>query len=313
MLDSERRSPRILVIGNNTLDQVFTVEGRLPHDTKTQAVSLVHYPGGQAANVAFTLAGLGLAVDYLGSFGDDPAGTAVRGSLAAVGIGLAACPVIPDCPTHSAVLFIDRRCGDRTIVMYKDPRLAVPGEAVWLQEIAALDLLYLDNHEPAASLAAARLARERGIPVLADLEEVDENTPRILSLITSLIAPASVLHQLTGEDDLEAALARARRMGPHTVVATAGIQGCVGLHGALSPIFVPAAPCQVRDTTGAGDAFHAGFVAAAFGGRDFAECLSFATRLAAAKCEEPGPRLTVATLAAWRREVFWRDGRSPLL
>ena len=50
------------------------------------------------------------------------------------------------------------------------------------------------------------------------------------------------------------------------------------------------AECQARDTVGAGDAYHAGFLAAVDRGVvDLVDCMGLATRVAAALCETPGP------------------------
>jgi sugar/nucleoside kinase (ribokinase family) len=297
--------PRVLAIGNNTIDQVFMIESLRHHD-KVSALSLQHYFGGQAANVAFTLAGLGLEVEYLGAFGDDIAGSEGRRALAAAGVRLERCPTVKYCPSHTAVLFVERSSGERTIVMYKDTRLGLTIEAVQPGSFASLDLLYIDNHEPTASLAAAQLARGKGIPVLADLEEASEQTLSILPWVTSLIAPTSVIHDLAGKDDLEGALRIVQGLGPKTVVATSGAAGAAAVHAGIPIIRVPAAACQVVDTTGAGDAFHAGFAASALFRQDFQACLSFAASLAAAKCEESGPRLTPAALKTWQRELWSR-------
>ena len=86
------------------------------------------------------------------------------------------------------------------------------------------------------------------------------------------LTPAEVEERLV--HDVKAA-------GIPKMVATLGAQGAVyadidGNHG-----FVPAIPCDVKDTTGAGDAFFAGVAAGLTYGKDLAKACEIGTRLAA--------------------------------
>lgn len=60
-----------LVVGNSILDQVWSSEQRLIVDDKITVRRFAKYPGGQAANAAYTMARLGLKVEFAGSFGED--------------------------------------------------------------------------------------------------------------------------------------------------------------------------------------------------------------------------------------------------
>ena len=78
--------------------------------------------------------------------------------------------------------------------------------------------------------------------------------------------------QLTGARDLGEALAELAAKVP-TLVITRGADGALGVRGRRA-VEVPAAPVgQVVDTTGAGDLFAAGFLAARCRGHDLRNCL----------------------------------------
>ena len=301
----------VLAIGNNTIDHVFmTPHGATP-GSKTIATSLRCYAGGQAANVAADLAGLGLFVHYLGAYGDDQAGTISKRSLARLGVRLDGCRSVRGCPSHQATVVVDAASGGRTIVMYKDVRLTLDHSAVdpaWLEGIG---LVYLDGHEPGASLAAARLAKERGIPALADAECVHEGLRELLPYLSSLIAPMDVIAEVAGDADPRAAVLKVHEKGPNTVIATAGASGAVGANRDAGLLHVPALECPVVDTTGAGDAFHAGYIAGIFAGLPFGDAMQFATHVAAAKCGEPGPRVRLSRLRNLRQVLLggleWRN------
>jgi sugar/nucleoside kinase (ribokinase family) len=287
----------ILVIGNNTIDQVLTMRGRLVHGQKSIADGLQLYAGGQAANVACTLAGLNLSVHYLGAFGDDPGGVLSKVSLMDCQISLEGESTIPNCVNHTAVVIVDCESGRRTIIMRKDDRLRLTRQSVRPEWVNRATLVYVDNQEPEAALEAALLASRRSIPVLADLERLVPLTTKIVSYLSSLIAPARILCDLTSCEDLRSALLEAQRMGPSTVIATRGSAGAMGVSADGIPESVPAFSCSVKDTTGAGDAFHAGYAAAIFAGLDFRRAMQFASRVAAAKCEFSGPRVSRERLA----------------
>lgn len=286
--------PSIVVIGNNTIDNVYVTHGVPGPDQKLNAISVKQYAGGQAANVAHCLAAFGLPVHFLGSFGDDEAGTASKASLLDCGISLEGELTVSQCPTHVATVIVDHESHRRSIVMYKDDRLRLRNSFVKPEWVQRASLVYFDNHEPEAALAAAKVASAREIPVLADLEVLGPRVAEMLSHISSLIAPAEILGEMTGEEDVEKALRWTQRTGPSTVVATMGSAGAIGISGDHAPVSVPAAPCNVVDTTGAGDAFHAGYIAGVCAGMGFPEALKFASHTAAAKCEENGPRVGFA-------------------
>jgi sulfofructose kinase len=290
--ESRTTTGPVLVLGNNTVDLVFRMPGTIPRDGKVQAESLTVTAGGQAANVAHALALLGVPVRYVGAFGGDDDSALSRRSLEDVGVDTSRCIAVAGCPAHRAAVLVDTRAGGRSIVMYKDSRLELAPEVITPELMGGVRLVYLDNHEPRASAVAARLARARGIPVVADLESVSDLAVAVLTDVDVLIAPAEVLSGLTEENDVVPMLRAVQRLGPRTVVATAGPRGADGVEALGPPTHVPSRPCPVVDSTGAGDAFHAGYIAALLRGADFPARLELATAVAARKCGVAGPRLT---------------------
>jgi sugar/nucleoside kinase (ribokinase family) len=190
------------------------------------------------------------------------------------------------------------------IVMYKDDRLRLDPAIITVDLVHSACLVYLDNYEEQASLAAADLAAAGRIPVVADLEYLSEHTLSILSRVDTLIAPKAVLCDLTGEVDPQRLVRAVQLLGPRTVVATAGADGAFGVDAADGLVQVPSRPCRMTDSTGAGDAFHAGYVAGMCWGLDFAARLHLATHVASLKCEVSGPRLTAESVPAIRRRVL---------
>ena len=77
---------------------------------------------------------------------------------------------------------------------------------------------------------------------------------------------------------------------------TFGAGGVLGLEGDAF-VGVPAFAVESVDTTGAGDAFHAGYACALARGEPFARALRFGAAVAALKCRAWGGRTGLPTLA----------------
>ncbi|MEF2072553.1 carbohydrate kinase family protein [Consotaella aegiceratis] len=285
------------MVGNNIADEVLFVDG-LTVDGKVFCEDWRRFAGGQAANVAATLSHLGLPTVFVGRFGGDEAGKFTRDALRDAGV------VVPDIAiaagrTMSAIVAVDRLRHQRTILMRRDPALMrepLPIGAIDLEEIG---ILYGDGFERQAFLVLARQMRDLGRPVVSDLEQRSPDDARLLALVTHLVAPAEILRDLAGEPETVSAILRLTKAGPSIVVATQGGDGAVGTDGD-TVVTVPAETCDVTDTTGAGDAFHAGFMAGLHQGLDLKETLRLANRVAAVKCTQPGPKATAPSLAPFR-------------
>ncbi|MDQ3586666.1 MAG: carbohydrate kinase family protein, partial [Acidobacteriota bacterium] len=153
---------------------------------------------------------------------------------------------------------------------------------------------------PLACARVAREARAAGTIVSADIDNIYEGLPELLPLIDVLISSKEFPHRLTGITDERAALAEVKaRMGTNTLVGmTRGERGALIFHeGKLieTPAFPVPGGC--RDTTGAGDAFHAGFLYGMLQGEEIETCLTLGCAVAALKCRRLGARAGLPTPA----------------
>src|SRR5207247_9555485 len=88
-----------------------------------------------------------------------------------------------------AVMLIEEGVGERTILWRRDPRLQYPVGELRRDLIAGARLLHLDGCDSAAALQAAQWAREAGIPVVIDIDELyDDSTEELLRVVDYLIA-----------------------------------------------------------------------------------------------------------------------------
>lgn len=293
----------VLVVGNLIVDTVLRT-AEVPRDGKVFIDSKASYVGGQAANGACALALLGLAPGFVTRVGNDAVGKAALDDLRAAGVDVDRSIMTDGADTMTATIIVDIKQNERTILMHRDVRLAArrpitAADAGWIEAATDhCDLVYLDGYHLDIALPIAEAARRKGKPVLSDLEQVNADTPALLERADILIAPQAVIHQLTHIADPGSAVAALLNRGMTTVIATNGAQGSCGIsRDTPRPVHVPAALCTPVDTTGAGDAFHAGYIAGLLQGLALEAAMHLASNVAAAACETPGPRVSHEALS----------------
>ncbi len=202
-----------------------------------------------------------------------------------------------------AFIIIDERSGERTIIWDRDERLAYRREEAPVELAGRGRVLHLDAHDPPACAEMARAARAQGTIVSADIDNIYEGLPELLPLIDILISSTEFPFRLTGIGDERASLIEIKsRYGSRVVGMTRGTRGAIIL---CEGEFVEAAAYRVpegcRDTTGAGDAFHGGFIYGLLEGLDIEASLRMANATAALKCRKLGARTSLPT----REELNW--------
>jgi sugar/nucleoside kinase (ribokinase family) len=289
-----------VAVGECSLD-LLCVLPRFPRqDDKTRVTERVELPGGQAATAAVACARLGWRSRYVGAIGSDRAGTHVRRALEAEGVDVHAV-VKTDAATRSAVVLVDQSSGRRTILEARDDRLDVGDHEIRSEVFGSGRIVLVDGSDPRLSLRAAREARTAGARTLVDIDRASDGVVDLLRHIDVVIAPAPLVHELSGCAALDQALRElAASSGAAAVVATAGPDGAVVWGGGVMTR-IAAPPTKVVDSTGAGDAFRGGFAAGWLSSAgevaDLIGITRFAARVAAWNCRTLGAQAGLPTLA----------------
>jgi ribokinase len=292
---------RLVVLGDVMVDVVCRLDGPLALGSDAPARIEFGY-GGSAANVAaWAAVGEALSSDapvLAGRIGADERGRAAEAELRATGVDTRLA-VDPEHPTGTCVVLVGPD-GERSMV--PDPgandRLAdgdLPDEALVPGAHLHLTGYSLVRHgsRPAACSAIAR-ARERGVTVSVDPSSAALLSPRFLDQLAGvglLLPNLEEAAALSGEEDAEQAASVLARRVPEVVV-TLGPGGALWTDGS-SLCHVAAAggaAGAALDTTGAGDAFAAGFLIARLSGASPDGALHAGCRLAAAAVRTPGAR-----------------------
>lgn len=283
--------------GLNAVDHLIVVPEYPEFDTKVRFTEYEKSAGGQTASAMVCLQRLGLKTAYAGRFGSDEDGRFGLRAIEYEGVNLDSAQVIDGADNQIAFIMIDSRSGERTIIWDRDERLSYRADEAPVEIAPRGRVLHIDAHDPPACAVMARVARDAGVIVTSDIDNIYEGLPELLPLIDVLITSAEFPHRLTGISDERAALVEIKaRYGFAIVGTTLGARGariyCEGQF-VESPAF--AVPGGCRDTTGAGDAFHGGFIYGLLNGEDVETCLKLGNAVAALKCRSLGARAALPT------------------
>ena len=284
--------------GLNAVDHLVVVPAYPAFDTKIRLLSHTRAAGGQTATTLTGMQRLGRRTAYAGRFGSDDAGRFGLEALRAEGVCLEFAEVVEGAHNQVAYIVIDARTGERTIMWDRDERLAYREDEAPRDFAARGRLLHMDAHDPRACARVAREARAAGTIVTVDVDNIYEGLPELLPHVDVLVSSKEFPRRLTGVDEERAALVAAKSLLRDDAVVgmTLGGRGAVVYHGGLF-IESPALPVPggCRDTTGAGDAFHAGFLHGLLGGEEIEGCLRLGCAVAALKCRALGARTALPT------------------
>jgi sugar/nucleoside kinase (ribokinase family) len=240
----------VVGLGLNATDVAIEVPAYPAFNSKVAFSSARWQAGGQTATALVVCQRLGLRTKYIGRVGSDPMGEFQLQSLRPEGINLEDVLVVPDCPNQTAYIIIDEKTGERTILWHRDPRLTIRPEELRPETVKQARLLHVDAHDNAAAAQAAQWAREAGIPVTADVDNIYPDLEALLEGVDYLVSSSSFPSAYTGEADIFRALERLQQRYPHMklVGATLGQDGVVALAEGRF-LYQPglALPCCCRD------------------------------------------------------------------
>jgi sugar/nucleoside kinase (ribokinase family) len=240
---------------------------------------------------------LGLNTAYAGRFGSDPEGQFGLSTVKDEGVNIDYVEVVPNSSTQIAFITIEARSGERTIVWDRDDRLAYKTHEAPRGFGSQGRILHLDAHDPLACAVVARDARDAGTIVSADIDNIYEGLPQLLPLVDILVGSKEFPRRLTGIEDPKAALVELQnRYGSRVVGMTLGDRGAlIYCEGQFIQAPAYSAPGGCKDTTGAGDAFHAGLLYGFLVGEDIETSLKLGNAVAAMKCSALGARPALPT------------------
>ena len=293
---SLRKPVDVVGLGEVSVDHLCVVDAWPVPGEKRELLRSETRAGGQVASALLGCVRLGLRAAYLGSVGTDPGAEVALRPLIRAGLDVEGVRKRSGARTRSATILVRGSDGERTILADRDPRLQISPAELEVREIEQGRLLHLDASDPDAALWAARQARQADVPITLDVDSTGFEPERLLAETDFPVVSRSFAESWGGTGDLQDGLRRLAGAGARLAVVTCGAEGAWARH-ADQVVHVPAFAIEPADTTGAGDAFHAGFIWAVLQGETGEGALRSAHAVAALACAELGAQAGLPRLA----------------
>lgn len=291
---TSKQTPTILTIGKATQDVFLRSEEFDPHQegkvaythlplgAKLDLEDVVFATGGNASNVAVTLARQGIDTMYMWALGTDPASESILHELDNEGVGTQY--VVQDekfKAGYSAVMLAPT--GERTILNYKGVSVNKTGHPLDLAAIKQADWIYptslasggIDLLAKVADLAAQHDVKVMLNPAGPELAHPDK-LKGVLEDVEVLVVNKEEMQQLVDGDSLEELVLHGLHFCPVVIVS----DGPNGVCASDGKVIVHAGMYEdvpVIDRTGAGDAFGSGFLSQWAQGKSLEESIIFAS------------------------------------
>jgi len=261
-----------------------------------QAQEVLLSVGGDATNQAIVLQRLGVNVRLLTGFGNDDASRFIQNYLHNAGVDIEHCTISDNIIPSISVVVISPD-GQRNFIKagtdIRFKQYTVDLQAVKNAEIVSLGSLFISPFYTAESIAAViDAAKSNNALVCADVMM----SPRALGLddlkevlpgIDYFFPNEDEARGLTGKTDPDEMADVLLGYGIKNIIIKRGKDGCF-VKNSAERFFLPAIGDDAVDTTGAGDNFAAGFIAALLEGRDFRGCCEFAAGTAGVSVQYVG-------------------------
>jgi sugar/nucleoside kinase (ribokinase family) len=295
----------ILCIGDVMLDvvtKIAVIPGQINYGSDTPATISTH-GGGAAANVASWLTRTDAQSTIVGHVGDDAAGSALVSEFDALGVRHQ--NLMADQGHSGVVVVLVDPTGERT--MFPDNGANSGLHIGDLPNLDGYDAVYISGYSPLDPLSRNGIKemiakiRTAQIPIYFDpasvggMKEVAiDEVKSWLPLMDVLLLNEEEAIYLSGASDIEVALDNLLEQC-QSVVIKRGSHGAIGKSRGSQSVSVPALPTSVVDTTGAGDAFAAGFISHFSMNKDLTRALLAGAEVAAHCVAIVGARPRVGT------------------
>lgn len=297
-----------VVFGNVTLDVICRTVDDVPRYESVSFDQVVLSPGGCASNVAVGLAALGVKTALVCKVGSDPAAELLKRTWLKFGLDLDYVRVDPGVHTAVSVGLVDHDAQPRFIhTPGANGRLTIADFPDELFRIANIKLLHIAGYFVLPGLLDEQLIgllrKAHRAGWLVTLDVVNSKRYWKPAYLFSCLSEVDVFlcnkieaAKLTGVTDISQSAHELRQAGAKTVIIKAGADGCYLLGDHVAE-WVPTQSVDVIDTTGAGDAFAAGLIAALARGKDLYQACLQANDCGAKIVQELG------TITYWEKQL----------
>lgn len=263
----------VICIGAALVDMIAKIERHPIDDDEVFVSNFQLLSGGAAANTAYACARLGLKTAFIGKLGyKDEFGIKIIKDFKEVSLNTTLIKYSREHGTGSAYVAINKE-GDRRIYAYSGAANLLSTDDIKSEDLVKTKTIFLSslrNLEPFRK--AAKIAKRNNIPVILNpgmliIEQGFDSIKNLFALIEILIISKREFQNLfdlkdnkLNEQIIEEKANILFKLGIKVILLTMGKKGAIIFNSEKSELIKPIKVEQVIDTTGAGDAFSAGFM-----------------------------------------------------
>ena len=293
---------KVLVIGSFNVDLI----GRTPHFPQAKETvmgsTFTMCPGGKGFNQGVAAHKAGADVIMISKVGNDPFKNVITKTMSELNMNqdyILTC----DSSTGCALILVEEPTAENEILVCPGANYQFTKEDIMnlepLIKEAEYVLLQLEINQD-ANEEIANLCVKHGTKIILNTAPCNPMTDEFISK-AYMVTPNEVeATQLTGIEvkDFDSALEASnifKAKGVQNVIITMGSQGAF-ISSDNTNKMIPAFKVNAIDTTGAGDAFNGGLLAALSKGKNLIEAATFASALAALSVQKQGATPSMPTL-----------------
>jgi ribokinase len=291
-------SPEIISLGDTAVDLVASVPEHPRFGGDSEISVLQRHLGGSAANFAVAIARLGISSGLISKVGTDEAGRFLHDGLEREGVDIT--HLKREDGATGTIFVIVERSGQRTMLSFRGVNVRLLPEEIPREYIATTRLLHVSGyslvHAPQcdAALTAMKYAKDANVRISLDPSPLVHLAGRkvlaeTLGLVDLLLPNEAEAKYLSRKKNIRNAGRTLLEKGASIVAMKLGPKGCLVMDQ-NDEFRVPAFNVETIDTTGAGDAYNAAFLAGHLKGWDLKRSAEFANAAAALKTMKGGAR-----------------------
>jgi len=291
----------LISVGLNAVDVLIRLPREVQHDGKQFVDDLIIQGGAPVGSGSCGVARLGFKVGIVARLGQNTLSAVSLEDFHANAVDTGLVVRDEDSRPAIALVEIDPRTAARTVFIHMDNYGYLRAQDIPAQEISRARVLLVDSYDLDATETALAAAQGTACRSVLDFESGPrEHLTRLLRMGTDPILPLEAARHLTGRQEPLEVIRALADLCPGQVLITDGISGSWAWDRAAgSVVHQTAFVVQPIDTTGCGDAYHAGYIVGLLEGWPLPLRMEFGSLLASRVAGSVGGR----TALPWRKDA----------
>ncbi len=254
----------VISCGNANIDMYYVVDELPQRDQEAIAEEYYEFFGGAGSNVAVALAKLGLKSCFLGCVGNDTLGINFIKDLEKHGVITKYIKIINNLGTGRVIILVRKDTGEKSMIAYRGANLVLNANLFPDEVFENCRHLHISSIRPEVALDFLKKAKRYGKTTSYDpgsaVKAGLNNFIEVFNYLDILFLNKYELFRLTKVTSLDEGLDKLLKLGVKAIVLKLGSEGSMYKDNNTEVKCEAFKVSKVVDTTGAGDAFNAGFL-----------------------------------------------------